>query len=868
MVFSSRSIFAALLSWPTELFSNVLQCFPTSRASRRESEWFDVDHAVEQENTTMDDLEVVRAWFTINPDYPPEDVVWHHSFDDVVKIIVSLPCQRGNEELAELVVPESDAQRVRRQFNIETSLPLGSRDPMVLSQKPEILALQRFEAGQKLRETYLACQAKGNLDDQARAWFHRRLKWVSEELGTLLDNIQTVRVWKTIYQGPLMRDAKNKGVEDLILAAVYLEDPCNAYALAPPSHRLDGAIQVDLVIQRSDFAASQAQEQGRKENHDLISYCFNQTSVRVGGGPRVLLKYGPVDFDPMSDKDPVVLAQQAEDMNVKRVAAYKDLAARYSRYLREECPRLDPMAKVWATERLAGIENQLSVLQPNPLVVILERGLGNVVREAIPLSLEEHINSQEWAQVDLAVDHRGVQRVGQVCELLKCQRFGDDDPVIRMQPGNDPHMKKFFGYNHVIWRYIEARKLRQTDEALTQWYEGEIGALERFIDSFREDITLSYPTVVGPSVASPLEAGSSGQSMLWPVRTLHAHNMGNVQISESSSIREQNNTLVTPHVHNVSGGILESEIGNLKPVFPGASRVESSHGYGLSEGLPAQDSNASAEYPFKISDKEAVNRYYEVGFKLLRVGNCRILAGALIMHLEPYVRTLYPYNVGEPSKPEWWPQELHYKAPSRLNQNEGIPLLIHLIHNPSIGPDDLEQIIDQSKDQIEPADKLDILYNILALRRKEEQYNAGVIDAIRPTPDDLTDNNSLASSTSYPCTPPSQMGGLMIGDAQKVFDYYKCALDPNYILTRVRTSRDGGLPNSTEAPDQLGKDGCTQLLIHIIYRLGRFEELQKIANSNTSLSNTTIEILNEIYNVRQMEEQHEQGKIGIPSLQM
>ncbi|KAA8641572.1 uncharacterized protein ATNIH1004_011708 [Aspergillus tanneri] len=859
------------------------QCFPTSRASRRESEWFDVDHAVEQENTTMDDLEVVRAWFTINPDYPPEDVVWHHSFDDVVKIIVSLPCQRGNEELAELVVPESDAQRVRRQFNIETSLPLGSRDPMVLSQKPEILALQRFEAGQKLRETYLACQAKGNLDDQARAWFHRRLKWVSEELGTLLDNIQT------IYQGPLMRDAKNKGVEDLILAAVYLEDPCNAYALAPPSHRLDGAIQVDLVIQRSDFAAvcsayppvkfspfsdgdplvfsypcgdnstkralalsevlfryrrvhgirqSQAQEQGRKENHDLISYCFKgailvELAVRVGGGPRVLLKYGPVDFDPMSDKDPVVLAQQAEDMNVKRVAAYKDLAA----------------------------------------------------REAIPLSLEEHINSQEWAQVDLAVDHRGVQRVGQVCELLKCQRFGDDDPVIRMQPGNDPHMKKFFGYNHVIWRYIEARKLRQTDEALTQWYEGEIGALERFIDSFRtstlrprdsgsssaspcgkavtgeelcpsrlpspmthlnpipnsEDITLSYPTVVGPSVASPLEAGSSGQSMLWPVRTLHAHNMGNVQISESSSIREQNNTLVTPHVHNVSGGILESEIGNLKPVFPGASRVESSHGYGLSEGLPAQDSNASAEYPFKISDKEAVNRYYEVGFKLLRVGNCRILAGALIMHLEPY----------------------------------GIPLLIHLIHNPSIGPDDLEQIIDQSKDQIEPADKLDILYNILALRRKEEQYNAGVIGRHPYTLKQTLNSHSqqkalpcLASSTSYPCTPPSQMGGLMIGDAQKVFDYYKCALDPNYILTRVRTSRDGGLPNSTEAPDQLGKDGCTQLLIHIIYRLGRFEELQKIANSNTSLSNTTIEILNEIYNVRQMEEQHEQGKIGIPSLQM
>lgn len=91
-------------------------------------------------------------------------------------------------------MPESDAERVRRQFNIELTLPLGSRDPMVLSQKPEALALQKFEAGQKLRETYLACQAKGNFDDQARAWLDRRLQWVSNELSTLLNSIQVCPV--------------------------------------------------------------------------------------------------------------------------------------------------------------------------------------------------------------------------------------------------------------------------------------------------------------------------------------------------------------------------------------------------------------------------------------------------------------------------------------------------------------------------------------------------------------------------------------------------------------------------------------------------------------------------------------------------
>ncbi|GKZ94886.1 hypothetical protein AnigIFM59636_008617 [Aspergillus niger] len=138
-----------------------------------------MDSAVEREGTTMDGLEVVRAWFTINPDYPPEDIVWHHSVDGVVKAIISLPCQRGNEELVELIVPESDAATVRRRFNIEMALPLGSRDPMVLSQKPEVLALQKSEAGQKLRETCLACQAKGNVDDQARTCLHRRLQWLS-----------------------------------------------------------------------------------------------------------------------------------------------------------------------------------------------------------------------------------------------------------------------------------------------------------------------------------------------------------------------------------------------------------------------------------------------------------------------------------------------------------------------------------------------------------------------------------------------------------------------------------------------------------------------------------------------------------------
>ncbi|OJZ80477.1 hypothetical protein ASPFODRAFT_212700 [Aspergillus luchuensis CBS 106.47] len=325
------------------------------------------------------------------------------------------------------------------------------------------------------------------------------IQWVSNELSTLLNSILTVLAWKTICQGPLMRDAKNKGVEDLILAEAYLEDPCNAclprisagellsfrdgHPLVFSYPRRDNSTKRALALSEVLFRyrsvhgirQSQVQEQARKENYDLISYWFNQTclvsqssrashdrcsieklkglhdaviaavplqepnyqrvagdktvhpegailvelAVRVGGGPRVLLRYGPVDFYPMSGRDSVVLAQQGEDMDVKRVAAYKDLAARYSSYLCE-CLRLDPMAKT--------IQICYPSFQRHPWEVILERGLGDVIREAIPLSLEEHINSQEWDQADLAVDHRGAQRDGQVCELLKCQRFSDNDP--------------------------------------------------------------------------------------------------------------------------------------------------------------------------------------------------------------------------------------------------------------------------------------------------------------------------------------------------------------------------------------------------------------------------------------------------------
>jgi hypothetical protein len=58
-----------------------------------------------------------------------------------------------------------------------------------------------------------------------------------------------------------------------------------------------------------------------------------------------------------------------ETMEDKQVAAYENMLKRYSRYLPEKCRLLCPLAKVWVAERLAGIENRLSVLRPSRLEV-------------------------------------------------------------------------------------------------------------------------------------------------------------------------------------------------------------------------------------------------------------------------------------------------------------------------------------------------------------------------------------------------------------------------------------------------------------------------------------------------------------------
>jgi hypothetical protein len=115
----------------------------------------------------------------------------------------------------------------------------------------------------------------------------------------------------------------------------------------------------------------------------------------------------------------------------------------------------------------------------HPWEIIQELGLGDVVREAVPLEVQTIF--QGSVQVDLAVEPSGISSFRRLCELVEFQRLSEDDPIIQMQPDGDPRVRLLNGYSHILRVYIEARTLRQVDGALMLWYEKEIGNLESLI---------------------------------------------------------------------------------------------------------------------------------------------------------------------------------------------------------------------------------------------------------------------------------------------------------------------------------------------------------------------------------------------------
>lgn len=132
---------------------------------------------------------------------------------------------------------------------------------------------------------------------------------------------KTVQIWFPINDGPLIQDAKAKGIDGMILAEVQLENLSNVYAPVHPSHRPAGVMLVDLAV--------------------LPEHVSTIRSV-----------YGPVTFTPFSDDDPLVFSQPGNDGNLKRaVACRKILRGYHTAQIRQ------PQRQDWGPEEQELISN-------------------------------------------------------------------------------------------------------------------------------------------------------------------------------------------------------------------------------------------------------------------------------------------------------------------------------------------------------------------------------------------------------------------------------------------------------------------------------------------------------------------------------
>jgi hypothetical protein len=76
---------------------------------------------------------------------------------------------------------------------------------------------------------------------------------------------------------------------------------------------------------------------------------------------------------------------------------------------------------------------------------------------------------------------------------------------------------------------------------------------------------------------------------------------------------------------------------------------------------------SGTEYkPLPIGSTAEVTVFLETRFRQLQQLCCKIVAKAWIKVIEPKKQTRYPYNRGEESKPEWWPDGVRHKEPDHL----------------------------------------------------------------------------------------------------------------------------------------------------------------------------------------------------------
>ncbi|KAJ5512581.1 hypothetical protein N7463_002133 [Penicillium fimorum] len=237
---------------------------------------------------------------------------------------------------------------------------------------------------------------------------------------------------------------------------------------------------------------------------------------------------------------------------------------------------------------------------------------------------------------------------------------------------------------------------------------------------------------------------------------------GKLKVDESSSIQEQNSTVFTPEVRQNFLEILGERIGYHAPArhtmdtSPRRVRRRKGNAPALSvcdDRLIEQDSdseefaNGSTEMvPLRIGDAQKVMSYYEGALKHFQQLNCRMVAKAFIKFIEPRKQVRHPYNGGkappgsapgttgdpEKTKPEWWPPGVMHKEPDHLRKEYRIELLLHIIRKLGaygITADKLKDVAGDTKRSLKHASHVEIIYEILRVRKMEERFERGEVDA-------------------------------------------------------------------------------------------------------------------------------------------
>ncbi|KAL2839940.1 hypothetical protein BJY01DRAFT_24278 [Aspergillus pseudoustus] len=275
----------------------------------------------------------------------------------------------------------------------------------------------------------------------------------------------------------------------------------------------------------------------------------------------------------------------------------------------------------------------------------------------------------------------------------------------------------------------------------------------------------------GWEAASPMSAPRPSVNLPFAHYALiYLDNMGKLKVAESPSIQEQSRSVFTPEVRETFLEILGSKIGYHKPMLRRASAAPYaySHTHDMSYHRHSKRRKASAHDPalemsfserfpepakpvvsppttnmvaVQIGDTEKVLEYYETALRHFQQINCRLIAKHFIKHIEPRKQVKHPYNGGESqnpevTKPDWWPAGVMHKEPDHLKKEQRLRLLIHILRKLGkfdITAEKLEDIAQDCKRSLKPEEtideKMDILTEIFKVRKQEERFERGEIDA-------------------------------------------------------------------------------------------------------------------------------------------